>query len=204
MTGDCPRSSDGLHVMRDWQTGGKLIRSISLCAECFAVDGAALDRWAEQSFKEQMNRRSQQIALAAGTEPFAFVQATGQDLTLEDVLLQALGAATTLGAELGATGHASTGQRETAIYKALLAEVSRFQQMAALEGAQKAESQIEPDVKAWMDLAHELYALACNSSPKNGYNDDMKADWQGAFVRLRDRFHELLPELLPALKAEAG
>lgn len=194
--------------MRAWRTGGKLIRMISQCIHCDLVDGAALDRWAEQAYKEQMNQRAQQIALAAGTEPFAFVQQTGQELTLEDVLLQALGAASAHSAEMADTGQRSDGKRETAIYKGLLAEVQRFmrldRQKGELAAARKVEEQLEPDIKDWMDLAHELYALACNSSPNGGYAEPQRTEWHRAFERLRDRFHELLPDLMEKEKSDAA
>lgn len=127
--------------MREWQTGSTLIRQITQCSECLAVDHAALDRWAEQAAKELLSGRAQRIAVASETEPFAFVQSSNEELSLREILLQALAASAAHGAQLGASGNASDGKRETAIFRALSAEVERAMEQiwkrgyqAALEG----------------------------------------------------------------------
>ena len=48
-------------------------------------------------------------------------------------------------------------------------------------------------LKEWTDIAYEMYALLCNSRAGDVAHRD---EWNGAFARLRDRFHTAL-DLLP-------
>jgi hypothetical protein len=181
--------TDGHHMVS--HSAGEKVRWVERCSLCGWIDAAALDGWVDHAIKEQMTKRAQRIALAAESEPFSFHQSSTEELTLEEVLFQALGAASMCW--VGGTGSLEFDSvRASQVGHALLAEVQRFIRIG------------DPAVKAWSDLAYELYALACNSSPNVGYPADKQAEWQKAFERLRDRFHELLPAVNDRLKEEAS
>lgn len=102
----------------------KFIRFVDRCDFCGWIDGAALDRWAESAFKEQLTKRAQNIAVAAETEPFAFVQREGEGLSIEEICFQALGSASMCW--IGGTGSAEFDSlRAKAIGEALVREVKR-------------------------------------------------------------------------------
>jgi hypothetical protein len=105
------------------------VRYVEQCSRCLWIDEASLDWWAEDAVKNAMPKQAQRIAVAAGTEPFAFVQSPHEELTLDEILVQALAAAQTQGILQGPV-NASDGQRMSAILKALRAEVMRFQRLA--------------------------------------------------------------------------
>lgn len=110
-------------------TGGKWVRWVEQCSLCKWIDASALDGWAENAIKLSLNKRSQQAALAAGTEPFAFVQGgDGADLSLEDILVQAFSAIQVHGMQQGMD--ASTGKRMSQIYKGTMAEIQRLIKIA--------------------------------------------------------------------------
>lgn len=182
-----PASGDeGHHMVTITVPDAKLIRMIERCALCGWIDGAGLDRWAEQAYKEQMEKRAQRIAMAAESEPFSFHQSSGEDLKLSEVLGQALGAASMCWESPEKAG-VFDSTRAARVYAALEAEVLRFQQL---------------NERGWADLAYELYALACNSQPLIMTTAERRDEWQAAFERLRDRFHELLPGLMDRAKRE--
>lgn len=81
------------HLMTAHMGGGVLVKSVEICNPCGWINFAALDGYAEAAIKESMDRRAQRIAVAAQTEPFSFVQMPGDELTFEEVVFQALGAA---------------------------------------------------------------------------------------------------------------
>jgi hypothetical protein len=108
-------------VLTDVATGSKFIRRVIQCTRCGWLDSAALDRWAEQALKEQQTKNAQNIALATEIEPFAFVVRTGEDLTLSEILGQALGAASMCWDPRPTGVFDST--RAKRIYEALIAEV---------------------------------------------------------------------------------
>lgn len=54
-------------------------------------------------------------------------------------------------------------------------------------------SGVQQTLKEWSDIAYEMYALLCNSRAGDSAHHD---EWNGAFVRLRDRFHAAL-DMLP-------
>jgi hypothetical protein len=118
------------HHMISVKTNSRLVPFVEQCTDCSWIDGASLDWWAEDAIKGALSKRAQRIAVATETEPFAFVQSPSELLTLDEVLIQALAAASARGAELGSKGHASDGQRETAILLALRAEIQRFMRIA--------------------------------------------------------------------------
>jgi hypothetical protein len=182
----CPGQPEGHHMVSHHPGNAKLIRFVERCSLCGWIDGVALDRWAEQAYKEQMTTRAQRIALASETQPFAFVQESDADLTLQEILGQALGAASVCW-EFPDRGGVFDSTRAKRIYDALEREVDR-----ALRLRERALR--EGEMQDWVALAHELYALACNSSPMEGYPAKQRQEWQDAFVRLREQFHYLLPK----------
>lgn len=126
------------HRFYSVKTGATKVPYVEKCVTCGWLDAASLEWWADNAIKESLSERAQRIAVSVGSKPFAFVQSSSEELEIQEVLLQALAAIQTHGAELGATGNASTGQRETAIYKALVAEVERFQRLALEDAATRA------------------------------------------------------------------
>ena len=161
------------------RSAGKKVRWVEICSLCGWIDAVALDGWAEAAIKENLSKQAQRIAIASETEPFAFVQATGQDLTLREILFQALGAASV--SWVGGTGSLEfDGMRAKTIAIALQAEVDRALAIAGREA-----------VNPWGELVYELYALACNS---RALDPAQTIDWQAAFERCKARFHELLPD----------
>ena len=153
------------------------VRYVEQCRKCQFIDEKSLQWWVEDAIKNSLSNRAKRIAIAAESQPFQFVQQKGEDLTLEEILFQAMGAASVCWAEkdrLMAGEFDSSRAKE--IGEALLREVNRALQMTA-----------EP----WANLAYEYHALACNS---RSFDDAHQEAWAAAFKRLKDRFHELLPE----------
>ena len=179
----CPLSPDGHHMV-SIRTGEK-VRWVERCSLCGWIDGAALDGWADNAIKEAMTQRAKRIAVAAETQPFAFVQQTGEDLTLNEILFQALGAASVCWENPGAAG-VFDSSRAKMVGEALTREVNRALHMAA-----------EP----WANLAHEQYAMLCNSTVL-----DLKemAEWAAAFDRLKAQFEALLEKEFPDGEDGAG
>lgn len=120
----CPRLPGVSCVLTDTVTGAKLIRHLTQCSRCGWVDPAALDRWAESALKEQQSRNAQNIAMASEIEPFSFVQAPGQELTLSEIVGQALGAASMCWDSMERTGEFQS-MRAKRIYEALISEIER-------------------------------------------------------------------------------
>lgn len=155
---------------------------VEICSRCNWIDEASLQWWVEDAIKQNMSKRAQRIAVAVESQPFQFVQSAGEPLTLEEILFQALGAASTCW--VGGTGELEfDSSRAKEIGEALLREVNRAMTLAQQNGPV-------------MELAYELYSLACNSK---AWDDLQQVQWQAAFERLKARFHELAPEgvLLP-------
>lgn len=188
------------HEIISLQTDAKHIPWLEVCRKCGWVDHEALDRSAESAIKTSGTQRAQLIAAAASTEPFAFVQMSGEELTPSDVLYQALGAASMLWEDVESAGQFNTA-RAASLGRALEAEVDRFMSLA-MDRRERAVR--ESEVKDWSDLAAELYGLACNSQSQDFGNAKAGQDWNDCFVRLRDRFHELLPGLMEELRANGG
>jgi hypothetical protein len=72
---------------------GHPIGYIERCHRCGWIDEKSLEWWVEDAIKQNMSKRAQRIAVAAESNPFTFVQHTNEDLTLEEILFQALAAA---------------------------------------------------------------------------------------------------------------
>lgn len=123
------------HRMVSVRTGSALIPFIERCGKCDWIDEAALTRAAEHAIKSAGTTRAQNIAVAIGTEPFAFVVRPGQDLDINEVLGQALGAASMcwefpdLAGEFDST-------RAAQIYAALRGEVGRAIREAVRAGGE--------------------------------------------------------------------
>src|SRR4051812_29946605 len=82
------------HHMISIKVNSESIPYVERCSHCGWIDGASLEWWGHNIIKTSLSERAGRIALAAETEPFAFVQGSdGEDLTLEEILGQALGAA---------------------------------------------------------------------------------------------------------------
>lgn len=171
------------HELMDIMTGASMIPLVSRCQVCGWIDTTALDASGESLLLRSTSERAARMAVTIESEPFAFTQQFGEELPLREILYQALGAASMCW--VGGTG------------------ALEFDSTRAKAIGQALEREVDRALKDWSDLAYELYALACNSSPNTGYPDDKKAEWQAAFERLRDRFHELLPGVMDRLKAEA-
>jgi hypothetical protein len=93
---ECPSSpgSDPVRCsMMAIRTGSEIIQVIEQCTRCGWTDPASLDRWAELWYKRRLDKMEQRIALATSGEPFTFVRGSDQDITLNEALGQALGAA---------------------------------------------------------------------------------------------------------------
>lgn len=103
---------------------GHPVGYIERCRLCGWIDETSLGWWVEDALKTQMSKRAQRIAVAAETQPFTFVQHTDVDLTLEEILFQALAAASMCWENVEAAGvFDSTRAKE--IGMALLREVNR-------------------------------------------------------------------------------
>jgi hypothetical protein len=89
--GSCPKApGGGPCVLSDVATGAELIRWITQCTRCGWVDPTSLDERARQAHGELMDGAAQRCAMAAGVEPFAFVQQTGVRLTFLEGISQAM------------------------------------------------------------------------------------------------------------------
>jgi hypothetical protein len=173
----CPGEAEG-HAMVS-RSAGQKVRWVEICSLCGWIDSAALDGWADNAIKESMTARAKRIAVAAETEPFAFAQQKGEELTLQEILFQSLGAASMCWESVDKAGvFDSTRAKEIGL--ALTAEVDR-----ALAIVQ---------VTPWSELAYELYALACNST---ALEPSKAQEWNAAFERLKEQFNSLLKQYRP-------
>lgn len=157
------------------RSAGAKVRFVEICQFCGWINGAALDGYADNAVKEALTARAGRIAVATETEPFSIVQPSSGDVSLREVLTQGLAAAYSA----GLSGEFSD-PRMRRILDILQGEVERYARMAA-----------QPDVKAWMDLAYEMYAALCNSASLD--DGAGAAEWHAAFERLKNQFHDMLP-----------
>lgn len=141
----CPQQVEGIvrgtHHMVSVKTGAPGVPWVEQCQNCGWIDAASLQWWADNAVKMSLAERAQRIAVAVDTEPFAFVQRPDEELTLDEVLGQALGAASTCWSEKQVLQAGEfNGSRAAAIYRALRAEVERFMKLdrqAALQSLQE-------------------------------------------------------------------
>jgi hypothetical protein len=131
-------SPDGTdHHMISIKTSSEMVPYVEQCQNCDWIDGASLNWWAENAIKESLSDRAKRIAVATESQPFAFVQNPHEELKLTEVLGQALGAVSV--AWVGGTGSLEfDSSRASAIYKALVQEVLRFQRLEIEEAAARA------------------------------------------------------------------
>lgn len=187
----CPTNGNVQHHMISIKLGeDSPVKFIERCDCCGWIDESSLQWWVEDAIKLNNSERAKRIAVAASNSPFQFVQQAGEELTLEEILFQALGAASICWTDesLQKAGvFDSTRANEIGI--ALVREVQMAIDKSRAKGIREAAT---ADVKDWMDLAYELYALACNSTHDEHSSMD---EWANAFGRLKTRFHNLLPAI---------
>lgn len=124
------------HHMISIKTGATLVRFVEQCTDCDWIDPASLDWWAEDAIKNANSDRAKRISIAASMTPFQFVQSSGEELTLEEILFQALGAASMCW--VGGTGDLEFDSvRAKEIGLAVLSEVNRALHMAQHKGRQE-------------------------------------------------------------------
>lgn len=112
------------------------VKFIERCELCGWIDEASLQWWVDDAIKLSISKRAQRIAIAASQTPFAFIQTRGEDLTLEEIMFQALGAASMCW--IGGTGDAEfDSSRAKEIGLALMREVDRAMHMAQHAGRQE-------------------------------------------------------------------
>lgn len=161
-------------VSKKLDNGDTSVGYIEICTKCSWIDEMSLQWWVDDAIKQNLNARAKRIAVAAETEPFQFVQQRGEDLTLEEILFQALGAASVCWAEkdLMAAGEFNSN-RAKAISVALMQEMQR-----ALGEA----------LGPWQELSSELYSLILNSAP---LDPTEAAEWSAARSRIESRIQEM-------------
>lgn len=125
------------HVVVSIRTNSEMVPWIERCKECGTIDSRALEQTGQSIIKRSLSERAARIAVTADSEPFAFTQRSDEDLTLEEVLGQALGAASMCW--VGGTGNLEfDGTRAKVVYEALMREVVRFQRLALEDAATRA------------------------------------------------------------------
>jgi hypothetical protein len=127
---DCPKSpvSDPRPcAMLSVETGASLVSRINQCTRCGWVDPVYLDAYAELGYKRRLNKIEQRTAMAISGEPFTFVRSSEADVTLDEALGQALGAASMCWEhpEKAGTFNDQRAKRIFEQLKALLQEKSR-------------------------------------------------------------------------------
>lgn len=176
------------HEMLSRKMGeGTSVGYVEQCVHCHFIDEASLNWWVEDAIKNNLSKRAQRIAIAAESEPFQFAQGLDAPITLEEILFQALGAASMCWESPDKAG-TFNASRAKLVGQALMREVNAGLIKAQTEGPV-------------MELAYEFYALACNSTT---LDPAQAAEWQAAFERLKTRFHELLPEAPVKVEATIG
>jgi hypothetical protein len=172
----CPGYDE--HYMFSVKTNSSKVPFVEICARtetCGWIDGASLDWWADNAVKSSLTARAGRIAVASETNPFQFVQGSDQDLTLQEILGQALGAASMCW-DPKPESQVFESTRAAQVYRALQREVDR-----ALTWGRKGA----------LDLAYEMYALLCNSSPEESFNAGQRHRWHQRFQNLKNEFHML-------------
>jgi len=127
------------HRMISIKTTSEMIPWIERCQDCGWIDGRALEQSGHSIIKRSLSERAGRIAVAVESEPFAFVQNSREDLTLEEVLGQALGAASVCWEDRSLMGAGSfDSTRAKSIYAALMREVGRFQRLSLQDAGTRA------------------------------------------------------------------
>jgi hypothetical protein len=147
-------------------SAGNLVRFVERCSFCGWIDGAALDGWAENAIKLSITERAQTIAVAAGTQPFAFVQMGEKDLTLEDVIIQALGAASVAWESPENAGRPDS-DRAQQIFMRLRGEIIRFMNIERRLVVKSVNDQAREAMRA--EIYDKLKAWAAVNMPQSSY-----------------------------------
>lgn len=150
-----PEIEGDAHHMSSYTTGSKDIPWIERCSFCGWIDGDALQRYADAIKKMSVAERAQRIAIAMGTEPFAFVEVLEHEtaLTLDEILAQALGAASM--SWVGGTGELEfDSTRAKQIWTALKAEVDRAIEVEQAEALSSAERRVRNYMQTQFITAH--------------------------------------------------
>jgi hypothetical protein len=156
------------HNMIAYFGEGKYVRAVEICSSCGWIDFAALDGYAENAIKESLTRRAQQIAVAVDTEPFAFVERFDEVLSLEDIVTQALAAASLLDA-----ADPKIHSRGRSIRVALMNEIRREMDVQYHNGIQNAASQMA-------NALMELRKISISSSGTKTTSPNIDADQRPA------------------------
>jgi hypothetical protein len=133
------------HYMISIKTNSRYIEYVEQCRDCRWIDPVSLTWWAENAIKLSIGERAQRIAVATETEPFAFAQSRSaatdgtEDLDLDEVLGQALGAASMCWNPRPHTQEFDS-TRARAIWTALKAEVERMMGLARQEAVEELET----------------------------------------------------------------
>jgi hypothetical protein len=93
---DCPKAPAGTGLkcsVASIETGAQLVSRINQCTRCGWVDPVYLDAYAELGYKRRLSKVEQRTAMAISGEPFTFIRSSERDVTLDEALAQALGAA---------------------------------------------------------------------------------------------------------------
>jgi hypothetical protein len=133
----------------------RLVRFVEQCRKCGWVDESSLDWWAEDSIKSALSKRAQRIAVAAESEPFSFAQSSHTDLDLDDLLAQALAAASMCWSREDLMNNGVfKDQRAKEIMTALRAEIMRMQSLAEAKALSVARKRLldEVMVSDWSEV----------------------------------------------------
>lgn len=133
---ECTRLAGYSCSLMDIITGAEKIRMMTQCTRCGWVDPASLDRWADDAIKQSMTIRAQNIAVAAGTVPFTFVQRPDEPLELVEIVFQSLGAASMCWADIQAAGEFQS-ERASVIGQALMYEINSAIKAAKAEAVKE-------------------------------------------------------------------
>lgn len=114
--------------MQSIKVNSKEIRYVERCRVCGWIDGMSLSWWAEDAIKQSGSKLAQRISVATQSDPFRFVQGSREDLTLDEILGQALGAASVCWSKEDLMSSGTFNSiRAQQIWTALRAEIMRFQ-----------------------------------------------------------------------------
>lgn len=133
------------HLMISIKVLSELVPYVEQCEYCGWIDPTALQFHGENAIKNAQTNRAKRIAVAVESEPFQFAQSSTEELTLDEILGQALGAASVCWESIEAAG-VFDSTRAGVVFRALKAEVDRALLLAKeqvhLENAAQAEGQV--------------------------------------------------------------
>jgi hypothetical protein len=139
MNVDACNNNDREHEMQSVKLNSDtVVGYIERCRRCGWIDEKSLQWWVEDAIKRNTSQRAKRIAVAAESQPFQFVQHPDEDLTLEEILFQALGAASMCWEHPEKAGTFDS-TRAKAIGEALLREVNRALKQAHDAGQAEGE-----------------------------------------------------------------